>query len=130
MALSQPALDAAGTEALDDFLTKTVEGRVVPAVFTGVTTNQKEIYFNCAGEKVFGKTDEGHVAPETSCALSSYVILQIDRHAIALQLFSTTKLVTSASVQRLTYTKAKYLYFYRLHACSKSTRASYPSMTP
>src|ERR1700761_2993282 len=106
MGLPQPALDAAGTKALDDFLTKTVEGRAVPAVFIGTTTSQGEIYFNCAGEKVFSKPDEGQVAPETSWFQSSYVILLTDRDVIALQLFSTTKLVTSVRVQRLSSSKA------------------------
>lgn len=65
MSVPTPKLKEIGKETLDEFLRKTVESRKVPATFLGVTNKDGELYFNCAGERVFGKAEEGQVTPDT-----------------------------------------------------------------
>lgn len=66
LSLPQPSLSPEGKRALDDYIHKTAGDKKVPAVFFGATNGKEEIYFGCAGEKVFGKPGEGEVTPETS----------------------------------------------------------------
>jgi methyl acetate hydrolase len=54
-----------GKEALDQFLQKTVQDKKVPATFLGVTNKDGELYFDCGGDRVYGKPDEGQVTPDT-----------------------------------------------------------------
>jgi len=66
-----PKLDASGKAALDTLLKDTVESRNVPATYFGATTADGELYFNCAGERVFGEPDKGMVNEDTSKCFSS-----------------------------------------------------------
>ena len=65
MALPLPTLTTSGKQALDQSLNKTVEAQRVPAVFFGATNAKQEIYFECGGDRVFGRPDEGKVTPDT-----------------------------------------------------------------
>lgn len=62
----QPQLTQKGVEALDKLLKETVENRVLPATYFGVTGPDGELYYSCAGEKSYGNPDAGQVDPETS----------------------------------------------------------------
>lgn len=77
MTISQqaPKLSPAGVAALDTLLKETVEQRVLPATYFGVAGPDGEIYFNCAGEKVFGQPEHGEVNPDTSECCGSYLCL-------------------------------------------------------
>jgi methyl acetate hydrolase len=70
MSTPSPQLKSSGKQALDDFLSKTVSERKVPAAFLGATNKDGELYFKCGGERVFGKPDEGDVTPDTSKLIS------------------------------------------------------------
>jgi hypothetical protein len=61
-----PKLSAKGAAALDELLKTSVEGRTVPATYFGATTADGPLYFNCAGERVFGEPDKGEVTEGTS----------------------------------------------------------------
>jgi hypothetical protein len=63
---SLPKLSAKGSAALDDLLKTSVGGRTVPATYFGATTADGPLYFNCAGERVFGEPDKGEVTEHTS----------------------------------------------------------------
>jgi hypothetical protein len=63
--MSVPVPEFTGNEALNEFLQKTVRDRKVPATFLGVTDKNGELYFDCGGDRVFGKSAEGQVTPET-----------------------------------------------------------------
>ena len=65
MSVPSPSFKDTGKKALDDLLEKTVQERKVPAAFFGATDKNGELYFNCGGERVFGKPDEGQVTPDT-----------------------------------------------------------------
>jgi methyl acetate hydrolase len=65
MSLPTPTLDAAGKSALDAHLQKTLKERKVPATWLGVTTAEKELFFDYGGERVFGKPEEGLVDEHT-----------------------------------------------------------------
>lgn len=62
----KPKLSPAGSAALDALLKETVESRVIPATYFGVTGADGELYFNCAGDKVFGSPEQGQVDADTS----------------------------------------------------------------
>lgn len=70
MSTPAPHLKSSGKKALDEFLSKTVSERKVPATFLGVTNKDGELYFDCGGERVFGKPEEGNVSPDTSMFLT------------------------------------------------------------
>lgn len=63
--MSVPNPKFVGKEALDKLLKSTAKDRQVPAVFFGVTDKNGELYFDCGGERIFGKPDEGQVTPDT-----------------------------------------------------------------
>jgi hypothetical protein len=65
MSVPSPRFKDTGKKALDEFLQTTVKDRKVPAVFLGATDKNGELYFNCGGERVSGKPDEGQVTPDT-----------------------------------------------------------------
>jgi hypothetical protein len=65
MSVPSPRFKDTGKKALDEFLHATVKDRKVPAVFLGATDKNGELYFDCGGERVFGKPDEGQVTPDT-----------------------------------------------------------------
>lgn len=65
MSVPVPQLKQTGKEALDQFLQKTVQDKRVPAAFLGATNKDGELYFECGGDRVFGKPDEGQVTPDT-----------------------------------------------------------------
>jgi methyl acetate hydrolase len=65
MSVPSPRIKDTGKKPLDDFLQKIVTDRNVPAVFLGATDKNGELYFNCGGDRVFGKPDEGQVTPDT-----------------------------------------------------------------
>ncbi|KAK4703820.1 hypothetical protein P7C70_g2387, partial [Phenoliferia sp. Uapishka_3] len=83
MSLPLPNLSPAGKQRLDEFLIETVNGREVPALFFGATNATEIIYFNQAGERVFGEPEKGAVDENTT-----------------LQLFSMTKFVTAIGCMR------------------------------
>jgi hypothetical protein len=60
------ALDETGVDALRQHLKDTVTGRKVPAAWFGVTSANEELFFDCQGERVFGKPNEGMVDEHTS----------------------------------------------------------------
>lgn len=64
----QPQLSPEGAKPLDTLLKETVESRVLPATYFGVTGPDGELYYSCAGEKVFGNPEAGQVDPETSAS--------------------------------------------------------------
>ena len=66
MSVPTPQLNSNGKHALEEFLQKTTKDRQVPAAFLGVTNKDGEMYFGCAGERVFGIPEEGEVKPDTS----------------------------------------------------------------
>ncbi|ORY32011.1 beta-lactamase/transpeptidase-like protein [Naematelia encephala] len=78
MALKTATLKPEGKKALDSLLERAVDSKNIPAAFFGATNADEEIYFNCRGDKVFGRPEEGPVTPDTT-----------------LQLFSMTKFVTA-----------------------------------
>jgi hypothetical protein len=57
-----------GKEALDALLKRTVEGDAppFPAIHFGATTATGELYFNCAGDRVYGEPEKGAVNEDTS----------------------------------------------------------------
>lgn len=57
--------------ALDEFLQRTVDSRRVPAMFIGATNAEGEIYYNNAGERVFGDQEKGVVDEDTSESTSA-----------------------------------------------------------
>jgi hypothetical protein len=59
-------LDETGVDALRQHLKDTVTGRKVPAAWFGVTSANEELFFDCQGERVFGKPNEGMVDEHTS----------------------------------------------------------------
>jgi hypothetical protein len=65
MSVPVPQLKQTGKEALDQFLQKTVQDKKVPATFLGATNKDGELYFDCGGDRVFGKPDEGQVTHDT-----------------------------------------------------------------
>lgn len=77
----QAQLSQQGVEALDKLLKETVENRVLPATYFGVTGPEGELYYSCAGEKVFGKPEAGQVDPETSTFLFPWRSLTCSRPA-------------------------------------------------
>ncbi|WWD16008.1 hypothetical protein CI109_100433 [Kwoniella shandongensis] len=60
-----PTLKPSGKASLDKLLKETVEKREVPAVFYGATNAKDELYFNQAGDKVFGDSASGQVDENT-----------------------------------------------------------------
>jgi len=65
MSVPVPQLKQTGKQALDRFLQKTVHDKKVPAAFLGATNKDGELYFECGGDRVFGKPDEGQVTLDT-----------------------------------------------------------------
>jgi len=61
-----PTITSDGAEALDGFLKKTVTGGRVPAVVFGATSAQETIYWNQAGDVVFGDPSKGQIDEDTS----------------------------------------------------------------
>lgn len=61
-----PTISSSARGPLDEFLQENVQSRRVPAMFIGATNAKEEIYFNQAGEKVFGDASKGEVGSETS----------------------------------------------------------------
>ena len=97
MSIPVPQLKQTGKAALDQFLQKTIQDKKVPAAFLGATNKDGELYFECEGDRVFGKPDEGQVTPETG---QSYIIrssCDTMSDISVLQLFSMTKFMTSVS---------------------------------
>ena len=96
MTVPVPQLKQTGKEALDQFLQKIVQDKKVPAAFLGATNKDGELYFECGGDRVFGKPDEGQVTPDTG-----QLYLKARWNTISdisvLQLFSMTKFMTSVS---------------------------------
>lgn len=67
MALPLPQLSPEGKANIDRWLAETVDSHFqTPALFVGATTAESEIYFNCRGDQVYGKPDEGQVDADTS----------------------------------------------------------------
>jgi methyl acetate hydrolase len=71
MTAQLPSLTPEGKASLDKLLQTKVESRTVPATFFGATTAAGPIYFNCAGERVFGEPEKGLVNDDTSQYSSS-----------------------------------------------------------
>jgi hypothetical protein len=65
MPVPTPQLKESGRGALDEYLKKVDSDRRVPATFLGATNKDGEMYFGCAGDRVFGKPDEGKVTPDS-----------------------------------------------------------------
>lgn len=70
-----PKLSPAGAAALDALLKDTVDNHVLPATYFGLAGPDGEIYFNCAGDKVFGQPEHGQVNPDTSECCGPYLCL-------------------------------------------------------
>ncbi|KAL8286141.1 hypothetical protein RQP46_004629 [Phenoliferia psychrophenolica] len=83
MSLPFPTLSPGGQERLDAYLTTTVAGREVPALFFGATNAKETIYQSQAGERVFGQPEKGEVDADTT-----------------LQMYSMTKFVTTIACLR------------------------------
>ncbi|KAK4686966.1 hypothetical protein P7C73_g3164, partial [Tremellales sp. Uapishka_1] len=77
---SSPKLNGDARKVLDTYLRDTVQGHDVPALHFGVTSADDIIYFNQAGDRVFGEPDMGQVDQDTT-----------------LELFSMTKFVTTVA---------------------------------
>jgi hypothetical protein len=123
MSVPSPRFKDTGKKALDEFLHTTVKDRKVPAVFLGATDKNGELYFNCGGERVFGKPDEGQVTPDTGESRSwPTLTLLIDSPAALLddQVHDCRKLLHWA------LNPANC----RSHAGSLSTRGRYQWMIP
>lgn len=60
-----PALSADGARAISSWLNAEVDKRDHPALFAGVATADKMLYFNAKGEKVFGQPEKGQVDGDT-----------------------------------------------------------------
>lgn len=86
-----PILSAKGKAALDELLTSRVESRNIPAATFGVTSADGEIYFNHAGERIFGQPEKGNVDDKTSEFTKDHL-------TAVFQLYSMTKLVTVVAV--------------------------------
>ncbi|KAK8858905.1 hypothetical protein IAR55_003136 [Kwoniella newhampshirensis] len=84
MALPLPTLAAEGEKSLDDFLSKEVGSREIPALFIGATNAKEEIYFSVDGEVTFGEHDKGKVTEDTT-----------------LSIFSMTKFITTIACLQL-----------------------------
>lgn len=74
---SLPTITSEGCAKIDSFLGSVVDSRRVPAMFLGATNAQEEIYWSCAGDKVFGDPSQGEVNSDTS----TFAVL-VDPHAM------------------------------------------------
>jgi hypothetical protein len=63
--LPLPTLRSGAKERIDEILVRTVEGRTLPAIFLGATNAKETIYWNQAGERVFGDASAGEVDEDT-----------------------------------------------------------------
>lgn len=63
-----PTLAAIHAKKLDTFLKETVARRECPAVFLGVCNKDEILYFNQAGDKVFGDASQGMIDSDTSAS--------------------------------------------------------------
>jgi hypothetical protein len=72
-----PTITSEGRAQIDSFLSSVVGSRRVPAMFVGATNAQEEIYWSCAGDKVFGDPSQGEVNSDTS----TFPVLN-DPHAV------------------------------------------------
>ena len=59
-------LSERGKQALDTLLVSKSKEAKVPALHFGVTTGDGVVYFNCAGDRVYGEPDKGQVDENTS----------------------------------------------------------------
>jgi hypothetical protein len=118
MSVPSPRFKDTGKKALDEFLHTTVKDRKVPAVFLGATDKNGELYFNCGGDRVFGKPDEGQVTPDTG-ELRSWPTL-------TLLIFSPAALLDDQVHDRSKlFHLAMEAADYRLHVGSLSTKERY-----
>jgi hypothetical protein len=118
MSVPSPRFKDTGKKALDEFLHTTVKDRKVPAVFLGATDKNGELYFNCGGDRVFGKPDEGQVTPDTGESRSWPTLM--------LLMFSPAALLDDQ-----VHDRSKLFHFamevanYRSHVGSLSTKGRY-----
>lgn len=60
------SISTRGTAVLDKWLDTTSAAGTVPALFLGVATKDKILYYNCKGDRVQGEPDKGQVNQDTS----------------------------------------------------------------
>jgi hypothetical protein len=75
-----PTLKPGAKEKLDKLLVGTVESRNFPAISFGATNAKETIYFNQAGEVVFGDSSSGQVDEESSELIQSQLGLTFLSH--------------------------------------------------
>lgn len=68
----------------------------LPAIFFAATNAEETLYLNQAGDRVFGRPEEGAVNSDTR--KWSLPLDKQNTHALAVELFSQTKVVTCVSV--------------------------------
>ena len=92
-----PTLGSDASAEIDQFLKRTGEKRVVPAVFLGVTNAEQTLYSNQNGEKVFGEPDKGIVTENTGTLSSRGLLSRFLTCFLATEMYSQTKFVTCVS---------------------------------
>ena len=80
MSVHNPSLDSSAKATFDSFLKQAVESRTVPAIHIGAANADEILYFNCAGERVFGEPDEGMVDDDTSMFHFSRPLADLVQH--------------------------------------------------
>ncbi|KAF9483313.1 beta-lactamase/transpeptidase-like protein [Pholiota conissans] len=89
-------LTDSGKKALDDVVAKLAGEHKLPGFAIGATTADGEIYFNCAGNKVFGDAASAELNPDTVFWICS--MTKLIAHIAALQLIEQGKLAVDAAV--------------------------------